>query len=203
MINTAILIIDLQNDFSNVITETLINNVNKLVLSMRENNIPIYWICSRYNNDNWKLLPAELKNDFSFATLTQRTHIGKKIICREGTLGAEFIDPIKNIINNETDIIIEKQWYSAFKNTNLEELLIEQHINTLIICGVTLNNCVLATSKNASDLGFNVILVSDAVGAASNNRFNEAILNFNKFSNIHTSKHKIITSQELIDSLNI
>lgn len=54
---------------------------------------------------------------------------------------------------------------SAFVGTRLETYLRENDISALVIMGLTTDHCVSATTRMASDLGFEVTLVSDATAA--------------------------------------
>ncbi len=58
--------------------------------------------------------------------------------------------------------IFQKTVNSAFIGTNLEAYLREQGINDLVIVGLTTNHCVSTSVRMAGNLGFNVLLVSDA-----------------------------------------
>lgn len=58
-----------------------------------------------------------------------------------------------------------KQVNSAFIGTGLEQYLLESGISDLVIMGLTTDHCVSATTRMASDLGFEVTLVSDATAA--------------------------------------
>lgn len=54
---------------------------------------------------------------------------------------------------------------SAFIGTGLTEYLHEQGISSLVIVGLTTDHCVSASTRMASDLGFDVTLVADATAA--------------------------------------
>ena len=55
-----------------------------------------------------------------------------------------------------------KSTNSAFIGTGVESYLREHEISSLVIVGLTTDHCVSASTRTAADLGFNVILVSDA-----------------------------------------
>lgn len=63
--------------------------------------------------------------------------------------------------------IIDKPGYSAFTNPNLREDLRAAQADTLVITGGETDVCVLATVMSAVDIGYRVILVTDAVCSSS------------------------------------
>ena len=60
---------------------------------------------------------------------------------------------------------LSKSVNSAFIGTGLEKYLQEHDISSLVIVGLTTDHCVSASTRMASDLGFNVTLISDATAA--------------------------------------
>ena len=62
------------------------------------------------------------------------------------------------------ELVISKQYPSAFFGTSLAETLEEKGIDTLIITGVTTSGCVRATCVDAMSNGFIPIVVADACG---------------------------------------
>jgi maleamate amidohydrolase len=64
----------------------------------------------------------------------------------------------------ETDISITKQYPSAFFKTNLESILKERGVDTVLITGVTTSGCIRATCIDSISSDFITIVVSDAVG---------------------------------------
>ena len=59
--------------------------------------------------------------------------------------------------------IIRKRYASAFKGTNLHEMLTSLSIDTLIVTGVSTSHCVYATCRDATD-SFRVIVPRESVG---------------------------------------
>ena len=62
------------------------------------------------------------------------------------------------------ELVISKQYPSAFFGTSLSETLNKRGIDTLIITGVTTSGCVRATCVDAMSYGFVPIVVADACG---------------------------------------
>jgi len=59
--------------------------------------------------------------------------------------------------------LIRKRYASAFKGTNLHEMLASLRIDTLIVSGVSTSHCVYATCRDATD-SYRVIVPREAVG---------------------------------------
>jgi maleamate amidohydrolase len=64
----------------------------------------------------------------------------------------------------EGEVVLSKQYPSAFFGTDLKELLTGQGADTLIMTGVTTSGCIRATCVDAMSHGFIPIVVADACG---------------------------------------
>lgn len=62
------------------------------------------------------------------------------------------------------DLVIAKQYASAFFGTSLSATLASGRIDTLVICGVSTSGCVRATAVDAISYGYLPIVVRQAVG---------------------------------------
>src|SRR5262245_40987838 len=71
------------------------------------------------------------------------------------------LDP--RIERRPTEFLLRKRYASAFKGTNLHEILTAQGIDTLIVTGLSTSHCVYATCRDATD-SFRVIVPKEAVG---------------------------------------
>ena len=79
-----------------------------------------------------------------------------------GTRDWEIADELKP---TPEDIILDKQRYSSFYNTNLEVLLRGLGVTLLVVTGVTTNICVESTIRDAFFRDFKVTVLEDCVGA--------------------------------------
>ncbi|MFQ5915308.1 MAG: cysteine hydrolase family protein [Nitrospinota bacterium] len=95
-------------------------------------------------------------------------------LCRRGSWGAAIIDELSP---RPGEPVIEKCRYSGFYNTNLEILLRNRGITTLILAGVVTNVCVESTARDAFQRDFDVIVVSDATASYSPQLHEAALLN--------------------------
>lgn len=82
-----------------------------------------------------------------------------------GGWGAEIC---AELTTAEGDIIIEgKRGLDAFGSTNLDFVLRSKGIRTVVLAGFLTNCCVESTMRSAYEKGFEVITLTDAVGATS------------------------------------
>jgi nicotinamidase-related amidase len=61
--------------------------------------------------------------------------------------------------------VIDKPGKGAFYQTDLELMLRNRSIDTLLVCGVTTEVCVNTTVREANDRGFRCIVLSDCCGS--------------------------------------
>ncbi len=83
----------------------------------------------------------------------------------KGTWGAEIVG---DVAPAEGDIVLEgKRGLDAFGSTNLDFILRSKGIQTVVLAGFLTNCCVESTMRSAYEKGFEVITLTDAVGATS------------------------------------
>jgi len=75
-------------------------------------------------------------------------------------IGGEQLKP------RENDIVVEKQRYSAFYQTNLDTILKTYDIKYLIFTGLATNICVESSLRDAFYIGYFPILIPDACANA-------------------------------------
>jgi nicotinamidase-related amidase len=83
---------------------------------------------------------------------------------KEGTPLAEIVDDLKPEGN---DIVITHKRIGGFSASNLDAELNSRGIDTVVFCGVATNVSLEGTARQASDLGYRTLIVSDACAAAT------------------------------------
>ena len=58
--------------------------------------------------------------------------------------------------------VITKTAHNAFTTTNLQQTLTTHGVDTVVICGIRTEQCCETTARVASDLGYQVVFVTDA-----------------------------------------
>lgn len=83
---------------------------------------------------------------------------------RVGTREHEIVDAIKPLPG---ELVVNKRTQGAFASTGIEAVLRALGVETIVVTGVSTNNCVETTAREASDRGFGVVMVADATGTCS------------------------------------
>ncbi len=91
----------------------------------------------------------------------------------KGTWKAEFTDGIYE----KTDIVVQGRFgFDACEGSDLEQLLKQNDIKTVFVCGFTTDHCVKETMNSLIEKGFECIMVSDCT-ATKNNKLQKKIEN--------------------------
>jgi nicotinamidase-related amidase len=117
--------------------------------------------------------------------------------------GFEFNDYVTPL---ETEMVLTKEVNSAFIGTNLENILIKSHIDTLVIVGMTTNHCISTTVRMSGNLGFDTYLISDSTACYNTKGMNGEIIPCNTIYNsalasLQEEFATVIDSKELFDIL--
>lgn len=62
------------------------------------------------------------------------------------------------------DVLLEKQWASAFHGTDLDSQLRAREVDSLVVTGLTTSGCVRATVIDGLQYDYRVVVASEAVG---------------------------------------
>lgn len=63
------------------------------------------------------------------------------------------------------DYVVDKYWYGAFFRTNLHDILLVEHVDTIAVCGTVTQVCVEETAREAFHLGLKTVVLSDCVSS--------------------------------------
>ncbi len=146
---TAVLFIDMINDFKFTHGHTLLAqtkkmlpNILKLKQYAKEHHFPIIYI-----NDHYNLWQADLQRIYQK--------------CRN----EENEELLEQIVPHETDYFLIKPKHSAFHQTALHALLSELGIKHLILSGIAGNICVLFTANDAYMREYTLSVPEDVIAS--------------------------------------
>jgi nicotinamidase-related amidase len=72
-----------------------------------------------------------------------------------------------SVVPRPGEIVLNKTSSGTLNSTMLDQTLRNMDIESLIVCGVTTDVCVVTTARDAADRGFQVIIAEDACTAFS------------------------------------
>ena len=150
----AIVVIDLANAWTDMKHASLggeldavVQHTRDVLDAAREAKIPIFFTTMAYGSDD-PIFPTDLK------------HPSTRGDTAAGEAGPE-LDPRLGRRPNEK--IIVKKYASAFKGTDLHEMLATLRVDTLIVAGCSTSHCVYATCREATG-SLRVIVPEETVG---------------------------------------
>ena len=148
MKNTAVIILDLTYDFVHGKLTTprafeVLEPLQKLTDYAHKNNIPVIYVSDAHLEVDREL---EIWGPHSM----------------KGTEGAEITPELKV---TEADYLLEKHSYSGFFGTELDMLLRNLGVDTLMITGLHTNMCCRHTSADAYALGYNILVPKETTNA--------------------------------------
>lgn len=155
---TALLVIDMQHDFlaPGAPLETragreMIPTLNEMIRFSRDQQIPVIFTAHVHHEDGSDMgLYADLYPP-----------IAARAALIDGTPGAEVYADVDKL---PSDRLIKKHRYSAFHATDLEMILRGLGVTDVVVTGVTTEDCVHATARDAMFRNFRTAVVSDATG---------------------------------------
>lgn len=170
---TALIVIDMQRDFVEPggYGEALGNDVSlvrraiepcrKVLRAARDAQLLVIHTREGHRADLADCPPAKL------------TRGGKIFIGTDGPMGRILIrgeaghDIIHELFPALGEPIIDKPGKGAFFETDLQLILQNHAIKTIIVCGVTAEGCITTTVREANDRGYECIIPADCVGSYS------------------------------------
>jgi len=149
----ALIVVDLSNGFSEPASplggnfDSQISQINGLLDTFRAKKLPVYFTSVVYHDETTASVFRRRLPDLNILqTSSQWVKINSKI-------------------NKKSDeLIIEKQWPSAFFKTQLAAHLEKNAVDSIVVVGLTTSGCVRATVVDGLQHNFPVFVVPEACG---------------------------------------
>ena len=100
---------------------------------------------------------------------------GAPALWPRGTFEHEVID---SLAPEAGELVIDKNTSSALNSTDLEGLLRNMDVETLVLNGMATDMCVETTARDAADRGLDVIVVEDATATFFEHHHRAALSGF-------------------------
>jgi ureidoacrylate peracid hydrolase len=189
---TALVVIDMQNYFCKPghqgevpASREIVPNINRLAADLRRRGGLVVWVRNgtRNTRESWS-------NYHEFLHTPERY---ERRYTAMDVNGDGYAYWHLNDIRPE-DAQVTKTRYSAFiqGSSNIERLLRDRDIDTLLITGTATNVCCESTARDAMMLNFKVVMVSDGLATHNDEEHNAALsILYGLFGDVQTTDEAI------------
>jgi nicotinamidase-related amidase len=178
---TAMLVIDMQNDFCHpdgwlahigvdvAPARRPIAPLTRVLPVLRSARVPVIWLNWGNRPDRLNLSPALLHVYNPTGTGTG-VGLGDPLpangarVLEFGSWAAAIVD---GLVVDPADIHVAKYRMSGFQDTMLDSILRNLCVTTLLFAGVNADQCVLCTLQSANFLGYDCLLIEDCTATTS------------------------------------
>jgi nicotinamidase-related amidase len=176
---TAILVIDMQNDFCHpdgwlahigvdvTPARSPIPVLAKALPALRAQGAPVLWVNWGNRPDRLNLSPSLLH---VYKPSGEGIGIGDALpksgarVLEQGSWSAAIVE---ELLIDSADIHVAKYRMSGFQDTELDSILRNIGVTTLMFAGVNADQCVLCTLQDANFRGYDCLLLEDCAATTS------------------------------------
>jgi ureidoacrylate peracid hydrolase len=175
--HTALILVDLQNDFCHPdghdaqggadlgLISSVLPRIDALLTAARDAGIFVVWVTQSLEPDARADSPAWLRRRTRAGSLTPEWTL-------KGSWGEQIIERFQPAPG---EVVVSKHRSSAFIGTSLDLILRSNEIRSTVIAGVMTQGCVESTARDATFMDYYVVLARDCV-ASVNEVLHEASL---------------------------
>jgi ureidoacrylate peracid hydrolase len=161
--STALVVVDMQECFLGrgapleiPTAREIMPNINRLAEAIRRSGGVVVWLQASYTDEpygGWK----------TYFDTRGRPEVAELILAQL-TPGARGHRIAPELRVEAEDLVVLKYRYSAFVqgSSDLEKELRQREIDTVVVVGTLTNVCCESTARDAMQLGFRTVMVSDA-----------------------------------------
>ncbi len=130
----------------------MIPNLTRLVQAARAAGVRVIHATAAHQPDMWG------------ANTNARLFLGTRKSPVKLVTGAEAVEPLDEVAPEGNDIVLPRQHgLSPFEGTELDSLLRNEHIRTIVLIGVSVNVAILNVTFDAVNRAYEVVIPRDAV----------------------------------------
>jgi biuret amidohydrolase len=176
---TAIIVIDMQNDFCHSegwlahigvdvsAARTPIAPLSELLPVLRLASVPVIWLNWGNRPDRLNLSPALLhvyNPTGAGVGLGDPLPVNGARVLEYGSWAAAIVE---DLAVEPGDVHVAKYRMSGFQDTMLDSILRNIGVTTLLFAGVNADQCVMCTLQDANFLGYDCLLIEDCTATTS------------------------------------
>jgi nicotinamidase-related amidase len=176
---TAMIVVDMQNDFCHpdgwlahlgidiAPARTPIAPLRDLLPALRSHDVPVIWANWGNRPDRLNLSPALLhvyKPSGAGVGLGDTLPGSGARVLERGSWSAAIVD---ELAADPSDIQVAKYRMSGFQDTELDSILRNLGVITLMFAGINADQCVLCTLQDANFRGYDCLLLEDCAATTS------------------------------------
>jgi ureidoacrylate peracid hydrolase len=175
---TAVIVVDMQNDFGAeegmfaragipiADIETVVDPIARVLRSARSAGMKVIYLTMQFEPDLSNAGAPDSPNFLKHKPLGIGDVVAapdgrKSRVLVKGTWGTEILS---ELTPEEGDVVVAKHRYSGFFETELDAILREHGIQSLVFTGCTTSVCVDSTLRDAFYRDYRCLLLSDCTG---------------------------------------
>ncbi len=156
--STAVIVVDMQSDFivpgaplETPMGRDIFPNLQRIIAYARQTGMRVIYTAHVHRRDGSDL--------GLFGEIWPPIGRGDALVDEQAG-----VDMVSEVAPMAEELIIKKHRYSGFFGTDLDMILRTGKIDTVVVTGVTTENCCHATARDAMFNGYRVAFISDATG---------------------------------------
>jgi len=165
----------------------VIDNTARLFERLRELGIPIIHVVAGFRN------PQEALSNPHWRANDEDPHSPRKAARRHNMQGSVGTQIIPALYRDGDYVVHNKKRYNCFHMTDLEFVLQNLGVDSVIITGINTSSCCLSTSFEATNRDYSVIMVEDCMDSMDGRNFHDAAIKI-----MRRIIGQVVTSGELV-----
>jgi ureidoacrylate peracid hydrolase len=194
--HTALVVVDMQNDFCSdaghwakmgkdiAPIKAIISNLSRLIGGAREAGVPVIYLQNTQVSTGAYLSPSYIAH-----MLKRWDNETQLLYLLDGSWGHEIYAQIKP---QEKDFVVKKHRPSGFFATDLDLILRNATMKTIVVTGVVTEGCVESTARDGWMRDYYVVIPADCVASSKQELHNAQLTLMSEIYHFVTSTEELL-----------
>lgn len=168
----ALVMIDMQRDFLDAggfgdrmgydvsLLRRIVEPCQRVLEAARQAGILVVHTREGFRTNLLDASPAKLNRSFNDVGIGSEGPLGRALV--RGEPGHDLIPELYPL---PAETVVDKPGHGAFYSTDIDLIFRNQGINQILLCGVTTENCVQSTAREAKDRGYRCLILEDCTAS--------------------------------------